>query len=175
MVLSNHERTAKLGELGEKIAMKLLSEKKFEKIENFNKKNKNNPNFDLIAEKSSQIFLFQVKTRNKLTNIGSINGSYKLDISDFSNEIKKFKNPIIMWISIAIDTKSSSFDAYTSAIEHLYKGRIIMTDSIFHQYIMLAKNRPLNEFGLSFEEIQELSNEIEMPKSSKVELYRKFF
>jgi len=69
-------RSKKLADIGESLAVELLSDQGFANIKDLNKIRKNHPFADIYAERNGEKFWISVKARNKYEENGKINYCY---------------------------------------------------------------------------------------------------
>ena len=145
---------SKLGDLGEKIAVEVLSRPQngFVKVRNLNTEYPNHPYVDLYAERNSERYVISVKTRRRYRADGELNDSYNLlekrkgVIEDEFAQVKALAheyNAIAAWIVIAGD--ASVFSVYFGLFEDILRAKrysIPMKPADLAGYVCLAENEP---------------------------------
>ena len=154
-------RWKKMGDFGEYVAEKLLSEHGFTKIRNLNKERHNNLFADIYAVKNKKSYVISVKARNKYENNGRLNSRYKLgkDCYEKAPILEREHKSIAAWISIAIDIDNKTFDAYFGVLASLSGNTgIPMTQEATKTYQCLASYRALEDMGVKEKEYMQLKN-----------------
>jgi len=165
LVTPRHNRTSKLGQLGEQIAEEALKSKGFEHVCNLNQTNPNQPYADLQATRNGELYFIGVKTRNVHKANGTLNESYNCflvsgkknrrlktegksvhDITKIALEqIKQMAfdfnpNAIPAWVVVAIRPQDRTHSMYFGTLEKLgCKRSIPMTPNALKNYECLAE------------------------------------
>ncbi len=142
-------RTKSLGALGELIAIKVLVDKGFERIQNLNDKKANFPYGDLLAEKDGIRYVISVKSRNKYQRDGaSLNDRYKLGNNCYENAkaAAEHYDAVAYWMAIQFD--NDKYTVYFGSLAQLEgKKAIPMSEPHLGQYKCLAHNQ---KHGIDF-------------------------
>ena len=154
-------RWKKMGDFGEYVAEKLLSEHGFTEIRNLNKERRNNLFADIYAVKNKKPYVISVKARNKFENNGNLNGRYKLGKKCYENApmLESEYKATAAWIAIAIDVANKTFDAYFGTLSSLNGNTgIPMTADATRAYQCLASLRAIEDMGIKEREYIQLKN-----------------
>lgn len=154
-------RWKKMGDFGEYVAEKLLSEHGFTQIKNLNKERHNNIFADIYAIKDRKPYVISVKARNKYENNGRLNSRYKLGKNCYEKApiLEREYKAAAAWISIAVDIGNKTFDAYFGLLSSLGGNTgIPMTQEAIKAYQCLASCRALEDTGIKEEEYMQLKN-----------------
>jgi hypothetical protein len=164
MQLLTHERTSRIGRLGEDLAEQCLRADGFDQVENLNKKLANFPYADLLAERQDHRYLISVKARNEYRDNGSLNEGYNLvqvrsstkaalerqgkgkaDITRMLfaevNELARAHDAEAAWATIALRPERGTYSAYFVLLSQLPIRRDIpMLPDHRKNYRCLAKD-----------------------------------
>ena len=131
MDLENTKEAARkksLGELGELFALKVLVDKKFDRIRNLNDNTMNEKFADIECEKEGLKYIISVKARNKYQKDGKLNTRYNLgqDVYEKSLSAQKKYKASAYWIAIQFD--HTSFSIYFGSLKELKGSKSIPVD-----------------------------------------------
>jgi hypothetical protein len=121
-------RKKSLGELGELFALKVLVDKKFDRIRNLNDDRMNEAFADIECEKDGLKYVISVKARNKYQKDGRLNTRYNLgaDVYTKAFTAEKKYSATAYWMAIQFDQKS--FSIYFGSLSELNGSRAIPVD-----------------------------------------------
>ena len=145
---------SKLGDLGEKIAIDIISRPQngFINVKNLNVEHPNHPYVDLYAERNDKKYVISVKTRRKYKANGKLNDHYNLIEKSKSVSGKEYElvkaladkyNAIAAWVVIA--GEASVFSVYFglfASVRDAGRYSIPMKPSDLTKYECLAENEP---------------------------------
>lgn len=113
-------KNKQLGNNGEDMSCDGLMESNIvDKVVNLNDIHKNEKFVDLMGTKGNKTLIFTVKTRNKYTIYGNLNGYYKLGKnSKINSELAKQKyGAELYWIAVQVDR--TTYSIYMGTMEEL--------------------------------------------------------
>ena len=148
---------SKLGDLGEKIAVEVLSRPQngFVNVRNLNTEHPNHPYFDLYAERNGTRDVISVKTRREYGADGNLNDHFNLlekSKGSVENEFQEFElvkakaqeyNATAAWVMVV--GGSSVFSAYFGLFEDVQRSGIYsvrMKPIHLAEYECLVENEP---------------------------------
>ena len=139
------ERTKALADWGERKAVALLLKNGYQRVRNLNEEMPNHPFADLYAERDGVRYLIGVRTRNKHTSKGALNGTYNVctkgrDLVSLARDY----DAELSWIAVQVDAEAQSFSAYFGTLSALNvqgeRYSIPMSERIVATYECLARN-----------------------------------
>lgn len=148
---------SKLGDLGEKIAIDILSRPQngFVKVRDLNIEHPNHPYVDLYAERNGARYVISVKTRRKYGADGTLNDSFNLIEKSkgvAENEFEEFElvkalaqeyNATAAWVMVV--GEASVFSVYFGLFDDILRLRrysVPMKPNDLARYDCLAENEP---------------------------------
>jgi hypothetical protein len=126
MPLTEHERREALGKWGEKKALILLKNARFNGVKDVNAQTHNHPFGDIYAEFASKRFVIGVKTRNMYQKSGPLNASYNVLKKGFDVwAVGRRYKADLAWVAIQVIPELQTFNAYFGTIDKIqeYKER----------------------------------------------------
>ncbi len=154
----------KLGDLGEKIAIDVISRPQngFVNVRNLNVEHPNHPYVDLYAERDGEKYVISVKTRRKYRINGKLNDNYNLVEKSKSVPGEEFElvkewankyNAIAAWAVIAGEASVFSvYFGFFASIQDAGRYSIPMKPTDLIKYECLAENEPHQYSEFSREE-----------------------
>jgi hypothetical protein len=126
MSLTEHERREALGKCGEKKALILLKNARFNGVKDVNAETHNHPFGDIYAEFALERFVIGVKTRNMYQKSGPLNASYNVLKKGFDVWVvgRRYQADLA-WVAIQVIPELQTFNAYFGTIDKIqeYKER----------------------------------------------------
>ena len=117
-------RKKSIGDIGENIAIEVLTENGYSNVINVNANKMNETFGDVLCEKDGERFIVSVKARNKYQIDGKLNGSYKISQNPKSTLKKSLYaedkyNAIAAWMAIQIDFEDNTASVYFGKLSEL--------------------------------------------------------
>jgi hypothetical protein len=144
-MMTDRERTRRLGVWGERKALSLLQGAGFSNARDMNEEIFNFPFADIYAERNGTQYLIGVKTRNKYQASGPLNPCFNVRKKGFDvNGIAAQYGATLAWVAVQAIPELSTCWAYFGTVDQIQecgeRFSIPMTDAAVSRYECLASD-----------------------------------